>query len=140
MALFIYHRLTASSLAKTAVDIQNNDLALIKHPLLGPFSPQLLDVLEHVEDDVLDVHCSEPKQTGDVERGPLSKCSLSFKFSSTSLNLTTHTNMWRKRELLLTEPLLSQVNVDDEEHEATSSLFLPTDKRVHPAYGINTKR
>lgn len=46
----------------------------------------------------------------------------------------------QRREFLLTEPLLSQVNVDDEEHEATSSLFLPTDKRVHPACGINTKR
>lgn len=46
----------------------------------------------------------------------------------------------QRREFLLTEPLLSQVNVDDEEHEATSSLLLPTDKRVHPACGINMKR
>lgn len=70
MAPVINHRLTTSSSNKTSVDIDNNNtnstnnnnnnnLALIKHPLLGPLGPQLLDVLEHVEDDVLDVHCRE---------------------------------------------------------------------------------
>lgn len=34
-----------------------NYFALLKHPLLRPLRTQLLDVLKHVEDDVLHVHC-----------------------------------------------------------------------------------
>lgn len=34
-----------------------NYLALFKHPRLRPLSAQFLDVLEHVENDVLNVHC-----------------------------------------------------------------------------------
>lgn len=45
----------------------------------------------------------------------------------------------QRQKFLLTEPLLSQVNINNEEHEATSSLFLSTNKRVHPAYGKNTE-
>jgi hypothetical protein len=35
--------------------------------------------------------------------------------------------------LMLTESLLCQVHIDDEEHEAFSSLFLASDQRVYPA-------
>ena len=35
------------------------DLALLEHPLLGTFGTQLLNVLEHVEDDVVYVHYKE---------------------------------------------------------------------------------
>lgn len=34
-----------------------NYFALLKHPLLRPLSTQLLDILKHVEYDVLHVHC-----------------------------------------------------------------------------------
>lgn len=37
---------------------------------------------------------------------------------------------------LLTETLLSQVHIDDEEHESSRTLFLPTNKCVHPALQI----
>ena len=36
----------------------------------------------------------------------------------------------------LTETLLSQVHIDDEEHESSSSFFLPSNKCVHPALKI----
>lgn len=41
-------------------------LALLEHPLLGSLCAQFLDVLEHVKDDVFNMHCSDTKQ--DPER------------------------------------------------------------------------
>lgn len=42
--------------------------------------------------------------------------------------------------LLLTETLLRQVHVDDEEHEPAGSFLLPSDKRVHPAFKTVTRK
>lgn len=40
-----------------------NYFALLKHPLLRPLSTQLLDILKHVEYDVLHVHCKHKRAT-----------------------------------------------------------------------------
>lgn len=39
--------------------------------------------------------------------------------------------------VLLTETLLGQVHIDDEEHESSGSFFLSSNKCVHPALKIN---
>lgn len=38
--------------------------------------------------------------------------------------------------VLLTKALLSQVHVDDEEHESPGSFLLPSNECVHPAFKI----
>lgn len=42
--------------------------------------------------------------------------------------------------LLLTETLLGQVHVDDEEHESTGSFLLSSNKCVHPAFKTFTRK
>lgn len=43
-----------------------NYLALLEHPLLRSLSTQFLDVLEHVEDDVLNVYCNDTQITPEL--------------------------------------------------------------------------
>lgn len=96
-----------------------NYFALLKHPLLGPLSTELLDILKHVEYDVLHVHCRNT-QTNKFHQ--VNKTKLGQQVGAES-----------ELAFLLTETLLRQVHVDDEEHEPTGSFLLPSDKCVDPA-------
>lgn len=98
---------------------KSNYFALLKHPLLGPLGTELLDVLKHVEDDVLHVHCGFKRNTEKSE---------AMETSPTSVNRGEQRVNW-----LLTKTLLGQVHVDDEEHEATGSFLLPSHQGVDPA-------
>lgn len=91
--------------------------ALLKHPLLRPLRTQLLDILKHVEYDVLHMHCKHKRAT--------------FTLKTATINA--------ELGLLLTETLLRQVHVDDEEHESTGSFLLPSHQCVHPAFNTSTR-
>lgn len=96
--------------------------ALLKHPLLGSLSTELLDILKHVEYDVLHMHCRSKRNTQTNKFKQVKKTNLGQQMGAKS-----------ELALLLTETLLCQVHVDDEEHEPTGSFLLPSNKCVDPA-------
>lgn len=59
MCHFINLFFTKPQVTKWWVWLSRSYFALFKHPFLRPLSAQLLDILEHVEDDVFNVHCSD---------------------------------------------------------------------------------
>lgn len=67
----------------------------------------------------------------------LTEYHLQLIYTNLTALVNNHNHMQKVTELrmavVLTEALLSQVHIDDKEHEPSGSFFLPSNKSIHPA-------